>query len=213
MRKEINENQELSNDLCEFIGALIGDGYTNRGVIVGICGHNELDKSYFKYLNRNAKSLFGLDGSLIKKKNKNANDMRFYSKNLYDMLTNRFEFPKKRKTENIKIPGEIMNSDESLIFSTIRGIFDTDGCIFFDRRRAYSKPYPRITLQIVSVPLINQLVKILGKYFVVSNRNYPGRNAYYLEIYGHEQFEKWMNLIGFSNERHLNRIEKALGEI
>ncbi len=211
--RDINSNQELSEDLCEFIGAFMGDGYLDNGKTVGIVGDSNLDKDYFDYLSKKVKSLFDLNRAIIKSKDKNASYIKFYSKNLCKMLTERFGFPKGPKTYSVKIPDEILNSKEEHIFSTIRGIFDTDGCVFFDKRKAYTKPYPRITLQINSKPLAEQLVQILSKYFVVSNRSYIKRRNYYVEVYGHLQFEKWMELIGFSNQRHLNRIERALGEI
>jgi len=59
--------------------------------------------------------------------------------------------------------------------------------------------------------LVGQLAVVLRKHFMVSNKKCSKRNAYYLEIYGHKQFERWMRLIGFSNEKHLARIKKASG--
>ena len=91
--------------------------------------------------------------------------------------------------------------------ATIRGIFDTDGCVFLDKRKAYKKPYPRVTLQSASIDLINQLEDYLSKDFnlYVNKSNRDGyRN--YIEIYGHKQLERFLKQIGFSNKRHLNRL-------
>lgn len=205
---EINSFQELSKDLCEFVGAFIGDGYVANGKTIGIAGNTTLDASYFNYLSNISFQLFNLKGSITNSKISNGSYLRFNSKNLYTMFTGRFGFPKGSKAHIVKIPDEILFSNEEYLLATIRGIFDTDGCVFFDKRKTYSKPYPRITLDTVSKNLAEQVVQILENYFPVYLWNDAKRNSWHIEIYGHNQLEKWMKLIGFSNERHLNKIKK-----
>ncbi len=211
--RDINATQELSKDLCEFVGAFIGDGYVSDGSTVGISGHSELDKKYHGYLSGKATKLFGLNAGIVKSKDKNGIYLKLYSTNLYKMFTGRFSFPKGSKTYTVKIPDEILAASEDCVFAAVRGIFDTDGCVFFDKRKAYAKPYPRISLQMDSKPLIDQLVPILRKHFSVSTGKHSNRNDYYIEIYGHAQLAEWMRLIGFSNRRHLDKIERAPGGI
>lgn len=118
-------------------------------------------------------------------------------------------FKQGEKSHTIKIPKPILKNEEFLK-STIRGIFDTDGCFFLDKRSVYKKPYPRITLQLASIDLINQLEKYLSKRFTlyVYKCNRDGCKNY-IEIYGHKQLEKFLKQIGFSNQRHLNKINNA----
>ena len=71
----------------------------------------------------------------------------------------------------------------------------------------YKKPYPRIALQIASQPLFLQLKEFLQKYFSIYTFEDHNRRAYHIEVYGHAQLTKWMQLIGFSNKRHLSKIE------
>ena len=93
------------------------------------------------------------------------------------------------------------------MFATIRGVFDTDGTVFFDKRKAYAQPYPRVALQIVSKPLFLQLKIFLKDYFSLYTLENSKRNTYHLEVYGHEQLTKWMQLIGFLNKRHFSKID------
>jgi len=209
---------ELSEDLCEFIGAIIGDGSVDghlqkrNGLSahhISITGHSILDKEYLSQQHpKLVKKLFNTQCKIYFRKDCNAMILNIHSKNIFCLLTERFEFKPGNKTHTTKIPKEIIESEDKFIFSTIRGIFDTDGCIFFDKRKQYSKPYPRIVLQIMSEPLYLQLKEILSKQFsIYAKKN--NRNTYCIEIYGLPQFEKWMKLIGFSNKKHLDRIEQS----
>ena len=210
-------NMPLSEELCEFIGAVIGDGCVDgflqgrNGLSkyhVSITGHSMLDKDYLsRYHPELIRSLFGVKCNLYYRKDCNAMVMNIHSKTVFCLLTKRFGFVPGNKIYTTKIPSEILTAGEKFVFAAIRGIFDTDGCVFFDKRAPYKNPYPRIVIQIKSEPLFFQLKEILEKYFSIyakCNR----RNTYCVEIYGHAQFDKWMELIGFSNKKHLDRIKQ-----
>ena len=141
----------------------------------------------------------------IIKKNQNSLLLRVYFKDFFDFFLS-LGFKSGVKTRTIFIP-EVIISNPVLTRATIRGIFDTDGCVFFDKRKNYKKPYPRIIIQVASIPLIKQLQTILSSdfslYVDLSNRD-GKRNT--LEIYGHEQLERFLKQIGFSNKRHISKI-------
>jgi intein/homing endonuclease len=119
-------------------------------------------------------------------------------------------FNKGKKAHDVRIP-QIIVSDSEFMKYTVRGIFDTDGCLFFDKRKGYKSYYPRITIQVTSEELIDQLKEYLSKSFSLyinkTNRDCC-RNT--LEIYGHEQLERFLKDIGFSNKRHLDKIQMPL---
>jgi len=203
--KEIDSSQSLSKEFCEFVGAFMGDGFFDAGKSLGISGDSELDREYHNYLSKNVGDLFDLKGRIYKSKEKNSSYLKFNSTELCKMFVNRFGFPNGPKAYSVKIPKEILLAKKEFLFSTIRGIFDTDGCVYFDKRKSYSKPYPRISLCIKSKPLSDQLYEILSEdfrvYKIKNNRGDQG-----VEIYGREQIRKWVDLIGFSNPRHLNKL-------
>lgn len=204
---------ELNKELCEFIGALIGDGFIGkygRTHIVELIGNNTLDNQYLHYHKHNIEKMFeGVKGNLYELPTRHSLRVRFYSKQFYEFLIREFDFPTGVKCYSIKIPEIIITSDEKLIFATIRGIFDTDGCVFFDRRKAYKKSYPRVTMCTASQSLFFQLKEFLSRYFslyAVPKSSELFSVKYEITIYGKKQLEKWMSLIGFSNERHLSKI-------
>lgn len=201
----------LNDEMCEFVGAFIGDGYLSRygkeGLVVGITGNADLDEEYIKnHLAPLVKKHFpSVNPSFSYKKDENTLQLRFYSKELSHFLLS-LGFLPGVKTRTVKIPS-LIEEDKKLLYSTIRGIFDTDGCLFFDKRSSYKNPYPRIVIQVASIPLISQLEKHLSSEFslYVDKSNRDGkRNT--LEIYGHQQLQRFLKLIGFSNKRHLSKI-------
>ncbi len=208
-------NMPLSEIICEFIGALIGDGfigkYENR-YLIEVVGNLKKDKQYINYLTNNLEhSISILKGKIIEVPLGNVVRVRFHSKPLFHFLINKFDFPVGKKSFTIKIPDVILASDKKFIFATIRGIFDTDGCVYLDERPTYKGCYPRITLQTVSKNLYLQLKEILSKEFSLYTHENVKRCSYCIEVYGLAQLEKWMQLIGFSNERNLAKVRALSG--
>ncbi|MDP3728381.1 MAG: LAGLIDADG family homing endonuclease [bacterium] len=205
-------NMALNRELCEFVGAFIGDAFYNSyqpgKYVIQFTGDANLDNGYYNNtITPITKKLFGMKPYIRKKKN--TLRVNFQSKILFYMLKERFQFPQGKKVYFVKIPKEIISGKKEFIYATIRGIFDTDGCVYFDKRSIYKKPYPRITLQIANEGLFLQLKALLSKYFEIYTSKRTNRK-FYIEVYGHEQLKKWMLMIGFSNPRHLKKINASV---
>jgi len=200
----------LDKNICELIGAFIGDGffncYKNKLYHIEFSGDSRYDIPYYneRIIPIIRSIVHNIQPHIYKVKGRNCIRVVFYSKNLYSFFKERVGFNPGRKTYDISITNEILNSE--FINSTIRGIFDTDGGVFLDKRKRYKKPYPRIIFQTVSKPLYTQLFDLLSKDFKLYTRFNNKRNIYVIEIYGHKQLKKWMSKIGFSNKRHLDKI-------
>ena len=207
---EINQDFEL--DFYEVIGAFIGDGFLNKygnSYFIGFAGDSRYDLDYYK--NKiippisklfNRKPYIRIKGNCL--------SVTFHSKNLFYILIKRFHMPKGKKVYTVKIPEEILKDKSKLIY-TLRGIFDTDGCIFVDKRKTYKKLYPRIALQLTNKPIIEQIYLALTSLNIKCGIAKKARgNAYTIQINGFREVEKYLNTIGFSNKRHLNRIKNFL---
>jgi intein/homing endonuclease len=206
---------KLTEELCEVIGAYMGDGCTynskNCHYLVQYSGDSRLDREYYNsvigpYIN----NLFGSKACFKKVKGKNAIRINFYSKKFYYFLKKFFNLKSNKKADIIFIPKIIFDNEKNL-HALIRGLFDTDGGIYLDKRHIYKKPYPRIIFCTVSKKLHNQLIEYLSKHFKIYShqRKYKNSNhkdSYSIEIYGQKQLNKWINLIGFSNPRHLSKV-------
>jgi len=200
-----DQNMPLSVELCEFIGALIGDGFTNNygcRYITEYCGDNRFDKDYYdRFIIPFAKKQFKANARI--RYRDNAMWINFRSKCLHEMLINRFSIPAGVKFDKVMIPDEIIDSTPELISSTIRGIFDTDGCVFFDKRKIYKEPYIRIALQLENPPLIRQVYRELLKLGVKAHLLKDNRR---IQINGKEAVKEYLEKVGFSNKRHIDRI-------
>lgn len=211
----------LTEELCEFIGAVIGDGcvsgYTKQSgkpnYHISVTGDANLDKDYLvNRLAPLARKLFGATANPSFRKDSNAIILNIYSKFAFSLLTERFEFVPGEKTLTVKIPEEILVSKKSFIYAAIRGIADTDGCVYIDERNIYRKPYGRIHLVTYSKPLFSQLKEILSADFSIycSKSKTDWNDRYDIVIYGNGQIKKWVELIGFSNEKHLRKVKHIL---
>jgi intein/homing endonuclease len=207
-RYKFDINLPLSKELCEFIGAFIGDGFTNRygyNCMTQITGHKQLDKHYYintlipiiKSISPNANPLIYIRPDAIR--------LTINSKEFHNLLTTRFGFPSGKKTFSVIIPEEIINSNNCyLINACLRGIFDTDGCVAFDRRKIYKTPYIRIVLQMESKELIKQIHSLLQNQGIKSTITTDLRK---IQINGTENCRKFVKQVGFSNKRHLDKLK------
>jgi len=207
----IDKNIKITSDLCELIGAFIGDGFMNKygsQRIIQITGDLKLDKEYYQNtLIPIIKNISPKSNPALKYKD-NTLRLNLYSKGIYELFTQRFKMKSGKKVYTITIPAEIIDSGNyELINSCLRGIYDTDGCVAFDNRKSYAKPYIRIVLHMKSPELIKQIYKLL------INQNIKAtitQNIEYIQINGIEECQKFVQKVGFSNTRHLNKIKDII---
>ena len=210
--EKIDVNAPINSEFCEVLGAFIGDGslniYRKNKYFVQFSGDSRYDLSYYK------SRIIPLVKSLINRNpyiriKKNSMWVTFYSKYLLKILTDRFSMPKGKKVYTVKIPDEILKDKTKLIF-TLRGIFDTDGCVFFDKRNIYKKPYIRIALQLANKDLIEQVSDRLTFLKIPHTRydriNVGSFGAYTIQINGIDNVKKYCETIGFYNQRHLKKL-------
>lgn len=199
-------NMPLSEELCEFLGCLIGDGFTNKYNRTGhtqFAGDSRFDRRYYtEVIIPIACKLFNLKSPYIRTK-KNSLWVTFYSKNLFKFLTKRFNIPSGVKFDKVLIPAEILKAEQNLWIACIRGIFDTDGCIFFDKRKIYKEPYIRIELHMHNEKLIEQIYYCL-KSLDINVKKLSTKTR--LQIIGKKSVCAFLEKVGFSNNRHRNRL-------
>lgn len=204
-------NINLDKALCELIGAFIGDGFTNQyrtSYVFQITGDAKLDKVYYlKVLVPIIKKMSSSSNPIISVID-NTMRLTINSKELFLLFTKRFKFIPGKKVYSVKIPEEIINSGRvELLNACIRGIFDTDGTVFFDKRIAYKQPYVRIGLHMKSKGLIRQVQAQLNKQGINAKVT---KNVELLQINGVASCSKFMEKVGFSNPRHLVKIRKII---
>lgn len=126
------------------------------------------------------------------------------------------------KKVNIKIPKFI--STKELKINFIRGLFDTDASLSFQKKHKKINYYPVIHYTSSDKKLIIEVTNILKKlgikfctYFdeIIKDKrvNIKDSIIHNIYIYGKERLENWMDKIGFYSSKHLTKylIWKKLG--
>ncbi len=206
----------MNPELAEICGIIAGDGHLSRYISpkrthykISIFGHREDDREYFSYVQK----LFfrNLGKELRLKERENHIELRVNSKKILEKFEN-IGIPVGNKSGIVKIP-ESIKKDLNLSLNFIRGVADTDFSLIF-RKRKTIKSWPRITADIKSKQLIYDIceilrivdIKVAGPYTRNRVRNESPYTAYQIDINGHENFQKWMKLIGFRNKKHRIKI-------
>jgi intein/homing endonuclease len=122
---------------------------------------------------------------------------------------------------NVGIPSLILNNP-NLLKRFLRGLFDTDGTLYFDKNYSAKNPvnnHPIIKLGTVSKTLAYQVfnsLKNLGL-FPRMKKPYKGKNdmnfVYHVLLYRKADIEFFINQIGFKNSKHYTKwqVFKKLG--
>lgn len=197
---------ELTPNLAEIIGILIGDGYIYRKknkYQIGFVGNPVTDRELFEKLQ---KMIFSEFNKITKiKLRERGLRLVFNSKEICSFFINDLGIAYgEGKCERVQIPSIILK-DWSLLKYTIRGIMDTDGTVFISKKPGIEK-YPTIELTTVSHTLANQLRdSLIHRGFRVANirksiSKMSKRTAYRVPLHGKNNLQKWLNCIGFSNK-------------
>lgn len=221
IKKEIKIPIDLTPDLAELIGIILGDGniYTKDRYELTIVGDIEEDKEYHeKVILILLKNLFNINAKSEEKyfKNGSCRRIRLKSKAVLSFLTEVIKL-KSGKKQDVKIPPAIENSEEEKVLcSFLRGLADTDFGIKFKTRYKKKNYYPIIIGNLCDKKLIYQLKSLLervGFHSHIENRKKRDSLtkkdyfSYAINIVGKQNLEKWMLKIGFNNKRHIIRYK------
>jgi hypothetical protein len=209
--RDLNVNDPL---FLEFYGVLLGDGWLsklnyNRKIIslIGISGNAKKDREFFLYLKKNISVLFNRKAYLKERPKYNSIELNFSDKILLQRFNLELGFPIGKKL-NLSINKKIYELGYESMKKVIRGIFDTDGGIYFDKTPS-GNPYPCIDITMKAPILINQIYKMLiqeGFKLTLNDYRYP---VLQIKLKGKKQLNKWMKEIGSSNPRNLNNYARV----
>ena len=206
----------LNELLSEFTGAVIGDGnlwtddkYRYR---VDINGHPILDREYHNYLSEIIKTEFDKKPRVQIRPHELV--LRTQSKKVFDFLTKELGLPYGAgKGKKVTIPTKIFFSEWNILKRCIRGIADTDGSVFFAKKKNYRNDYPSIEISTTSKNLAIQIKEILTSngFRVGFRKQIPIKKEwntrYIISLNGEKMLEKWMTEIGSSNPRHYRKYQ------
>ena len=215
MTENIIIPKSITPELAEESGWHIGDGsmnyYNNKGYVKGIYqlrGHIEDDREhYINVIKPIFKFLYDIDISLRLMPSTRVFGFQIWCNKLVG-FKKKLGLPLGEKFD-ILIPKVFLVNDE-LRKAVIRGVFDTDGCVYLQPK--YGKLYPRIEMVTISLRLAKQLLFLLnnlGLRTTMDKLVYNGKEnrqqAYRINIRGNEMFDKFMEIIKPANPKHVRK--------
>ncbi len=215
--------------LFELFGIYVGDGclsvnkrYKELAILGDINEEFEYHKDYVIPL-FNKTVFIPLTGKPIE--GKHCKTMGVYGiitfeKKVVDYFIS-FGFKPGPKT-NIKLPSIITESDKSLQKHFLRGLFDTDGSIYFEKNyssKSNKNLRPKIKISTVSRKMKNQILAMLRNFDMnpMDKIPYKGKRDkninYEIVIHRKKDLESFIKNIGFSSSKHKTKINvwKKLG--
>lgn len=197
--KKIILPKEMSEELAEEIGVHMGDGCLsyNKNYFSVKC--NKKEEGYFiDCLFGLYKRVYNLDLKLIRLKS--VSGFETYSRAICEFKNKIIGLPYGEKVEKLNIPKSIIETKNKKIYlSFIRGLFDTDGCIYLRYNR-----YPVISITIKSKVFINQLADMFKKLGFI-----PTVYKWTLTLNGPTMLNKWIKEIYSNNPKNIDRLKKA----
>ena len=90
----------------------------------------------------------------------------------------------------------------------LRGYFETDGCLVTANNNGTI--YPRLEMKVSPSTMQKQFIAILKKYKFSFGVYQIGDGKVRIQLNGKPQLEKWIKSVGFSNQKHIDKISRFI---
>lgn len=190
---------KLSEDLAEFFGIMMGDGGINNPWQANITLNSIADADYSKYVLGLCEKLFEVTPAIRKRKERNALIVSLASTSVVDFLVLNGLARGNKLKNGLRIPEWILKKP-AYQKACVRGLVDTDGCIFVHSHRVGGKAYKNIGLTFTSYDsgLIFQVSDILEKFGIMPHISKRGKDVY---LYRADSVKDYLRVFGTSNDR------------
>lgn len=198
-----------SKALAEFVGIMIGDGGISKEQVT-VSLNPETDNPYSVFVKNLIKKLFNVEPSSYLRKDKSVVNLVVSRKRLVDFCQSIGLRVGNKLKQNLDIP-EWVRENRSFRIFCLRGLVDTDGCIFNECHRINKKKYcyPRMAFTSYSRQLCSSVVRVLQDLgFSPKIRN--GRNV---QLESREDIVEYFRLVGTNNAKHRRRFESFFGGV
>jgi len=199
------EKPHFSKELAEFVGIMMGDGGITRYQIK-VSLNREDDKEYGYFVENLIKKLFSVPVARHYRKDSLEMNLvvsrielvKFCNRKLGLKIGNKLE-------QKLDIPRWIKNNIEYQK-SCLRGLIDTDGCLFYERHKIKNKVYSYRRLNFTSYSsVLRSSVFFLFKKLNMSPKI---RNNRSVQIENKDEINQYFAIIGTHNPKHERRFLK-----
>ena len=213
LKNKIQIPREPSEDLAYLIGIHVGDGsmnvYKNRH-LYSVRGHKIDDKEhYIQVIKPLFKKVYNMDFNL--REFGDVFGFQFASKAVVTFENRVLGLPFGPKKE-VEMPLVFLDN-QKLATAVVRGLFDTDGCVYLENKRG--KAYPRLEITTTSSRLVSQIKAVLLRNniqsFVWKVERENWRPCFRIRVSGYTGLEKWLQIVGMNNPKHLKKVAPWVG--
>lgn len=200
----------LSEELAEVMGILMGDGHLSE-YQVSVTTNSITDRQHALFVKKLFIKQFALPVAVNFRKYENAVNVVISSKNLVKFLFG-LGMPIGHKiNNNISIPAWVMATPKYQK-AFLRGLFDTDGCVFLDKHLIKGKLYKHMGWTITSYAgkLIAGIIEILNDLGLSPTYRTSQKSVF---LRKQNEVRKYFTDIGTNNNKHRGRYVKFCGEV
>jgi len=225
---------KMTEELAEETGIHIGDGMMNIypqtekpntfNYVVKVSGNKDDDKVFYdSYLSQLILKVYrrNVKPKLLKW---NEYGIRFQSKSIVLFKYRIMGLPLGKKLQLSGIPKLIKDSNDRILLACIRGIFDTDFSIIFQKSSSGIYNFPRIACVMTNKGIILDLLTILKENFSINVRSQFDKKAkssngneiiYHKLIINGSEIEDLLRLVKPKNPHHISRylVWKSFGSL
>lgn len=199
----------MNEKKAELVGMHVGDGtlYLSGKTIVWELRGSVEEKEYYEYIVDLIYDVFGVN---LKPKFRGLNSYGIQTTN--KIITKFFTdsgFKPGKKVHTVRIPDYIKSAEENIKKSFIKGLFDTDGCLRYEKNRTTIRYYPRLEFSSASLKLIDDLHKML-KDLKFRTHRWSDRHCERIGLAGFANLDKWMKEISPANPKHFNKYYNSV---
>lgn len=194
----------FSKNLAEFVGIMMGDGGIGPYQLT-VSSHSVVDREYVQYVKRLIETLFDVPVTIFRPSTPQQYVRLVISRSelvKYCHSTLGLKIGNKLK-QGLDIPQWIKDNVEYQK-ACVRGLIDTDGCVFYERHRIKNKiySYPRLNFVSHSLDLLKSVFTIL-KDLGFSPRERGGRCV---QLENKAEILHYFDTIGSHNPKHKDRL-------
>ncbi len=195
--------------LAELMGIEFGDGGIGNLWQMVVTVNSKKDAVYAKYVADLIHALFGISPVIRKRKGENTLQIVSSSTSLVDFLVSKGAIRGNKISQGIDMP-EWVHDKDSYEKAFVKGLVDTDGCLYIHRHTIKGIVYKNIGLCFTSwsKKLLNSVGDIFQKFGIKPHIMDRGRRIY---LYDGNSVIKYIKIFGSANPRISDKYREWKG--
>lgn len=190
--------------LAELIGILMGDGHVGL-YQVSVVTNSETDFQHALFIKKLFEDLFKVQVHINNRSDTKACEIIVSSKAVCHFFVGQGIPQGNKITLGVRVPSWIQKKD-LYRKSFVRGLFDTDGCVYLDTHRIGKKVYKNLGMAFAnqSLPLLSFFKETLESLGLHPTQ----KTKFRVFLRRKEDIRRYFDLIGSSNEKHLKKVRQ-----